>query len=100
MSEDPHCGFLNPNQCRELLIRIDERVGELHKTVKGNGKAGLEERVEDLESHRDKLLKVPTLEQRIDSLESDRDKVKGLAIIGGVTGFGGLIAALGRWLIK
>ena len=59
---------------RELLIRIDERVADLHIIVKGNGSPGLVERV--------------------DSLEADRDKIKGLTYVGGAGGFFGFLAGL------
>lgn len=63
---------------RELLIRIDERTLDLHKIVKGNGVKGLVERV--------------------DSLESDRDKVKALAVAGTSSGLLGFLTAVWHWL--
>lgn len=63
---------------RELLIRIDERTKDLHAIVKGNGTKGLVERV--------------------DSLESDRDKVKALAFVGSGSGVIGFFTALWHWL--
>jgi hypothetical protein len=64
---------------RELLIRIDERVGVLHDSVKGS-------------------MGNPGLETRVDSLESDRDKIKGLAHISAGGGVLGAVASAYHFL--
>jgi hypothetical protein len=39
------------NEDKELLVRIDERVGQLHHAVFGNGRPGLNSRVETIEQN-------------------------------------------------
>lgn len=76
MSENYYCGFINPKECRELLIRIDERVADLHRVVKGTeAKPGLEDRVDSLEQERDEK----------------KGQVKALAILGGGGGIIGIL---------
>ena len=66
---------MEPISDRELLIRMDERLTDIHEIVKGaHGKPGLVDRV--------------------DSLESDRDKFKALAYSGGGGGILGLASAI------
>jgi len=65
---------------RALLERLDERTERIIKVLEGNGKAGLVDRV--------------------DNLESDRDKVKGLGLFSLLGGITGLLSAVFHFLRK
>lgn len=65
----------------DLLIRIDAKVSDLHETVKGkDGKLGLEQRVDTLESERD------ILKGRTDALKVLSYSGAGGGIIGALAG--------------
>lgn len=84
MNQDPRCGFVNPQDCRELLVRIDEKVGQMHKAIYGNGRIGLEDRVDALEQERDEK----------------KGQLRGLAILGGGGGIIGILSFIWHFFAR
>jgi hypothetical protein len=71
----------------DLLVRVDERLRDVHEIVKGNGKMGLIDRVDSLERSRDET----------------RGVVKGfrtVTYIGGAGGVMGTLAAIYHFLFR
>jgi hypothetical protein len=73
---------MEPSSDRELLIRMDERLRDVHEIVKGTpGQTGLIARVDSLEKDRDEFV-------------GTKRALKGLTYIGGGGGLLGLFSAI------
>lgn len=71
---------MDDDKVQELLGRLDERTERLVKLLEGNGKEGLIDRVDDLESL--------------------KDNAKGLLWVSGGSGLLGALSAIYHWFAK